>query len=96
MPFDLADIPPLRPARLKFRYQRETRRLSVTGSDCVGDMAAIRGLIRRGLIPGDLDAITHTDACGVVSIFRAHRLTEWMNGKLHQVTAHQIFGVKNE
>jgi hypothetical protein len=80
MPFDLSNIPVLRPARLKFRYQREGRRLSVKGSDCVRDMAAIRGLIRRGLIPGDLDVIIHTAPSGVISFFRAHRLTESVGG----------------
>jgi hypothetical protein len=78
--FDLSSIPSLQPTRLKFRYQREGRRLSVKGSDCVRDMAAIKGLIRRGLIPGDLEAITHMAPSGVISIFRAHRLTELVAG----------------
>ena len=77
---DLSSIPSLQPTRLKFRYQREGRRLSVKGSDCVRDMVAIKGLIRRGLIPRDLEAITHMAPSGVISIFRAHRLAEWIGG----------------
>jgi len=80
MPIDLSTIPTLRPTRFQWRFDRDRRRLSVTGSECDRDMPAIRRLIGRGVIPGDLNAITHVAASGLVSIFRARRLAEWIGG----------------
>ncbi len=67
-------LPEYQGRRIRYRYVREKRRLLVSGSDRDYDIGAMRGLILRGVIPADLDAITHTTPSGIVSIYRGNHL----------------------
>jgi hypothetical protein len=56
---------------VKWRYLRDQRRLCVTNPEL--DLTTVRTLIRRGVIPGDLDAIIfRTD--NATAIVRGHHL----------------------
>ena len=90
MDIDLSTIPVLplpRPRRITLRYDRETRRLHVWGSDRNLDMNnrnldmnSIGSMIRSGHFRHGVEAIIHTAPSGVVSIYRAHRLAKWIGG----------------
>jgi hypothetical protein len=78
MEVDLNKIPVLRwsPRRITVRYNRETRRLHVWGSDRNLDMNSIGSMIGCGHFRHGVDAVIHTAPSGVISIYRGHRLAE--------------------
>jgi hypothetical protein len=79
MEVDLSTIPVLRlprPRRITVRYDRETRRLHVWGSNRNLDMGTVGSIIRSGRFRHGVEAVIHTAPSGVVSIFRGHRLAE--------------------
>jgi hypothetical protein len=71
MDVDLSTIPVLplsRPRRIELRYERETRRLYVWGSNCNLDMSHVGNMIRDGQFRHGVEAVIHTAPSGIVSI----------------------------
>lgn len=62
---------------MKWRYDRDSRRLDVTNSEL--DLASLRSLIRKGLIPKRLKAIVYTTPA-VILIMRGGHLRRWISG----------------
>jgi hypothetical protein len=62
--------------RFDFRYDRENRRLYVSGSNFDADLGSIKRLIDRGLIPVPLDALIYVLTDGTTRILRGPRLDE--------------------
>jgi hypothetical protein len=59
------------PPGYTFRYDLARRRLFVSGRHFERDLLGVGALVRKGLIPVDLDAVVYVDsACRVVSIIR--------------------------
>jgi hypothetical protein len=70
------------PLGCTFRYDLARRRLFIAGYDLDRDLLGVGALVRKGLIPVDLDAVVYADStCRVVSIIRNRvlhtLLVEW-------------------
>jgi hypothetical protein len=65
-----------RPRNVKYRYERERRRLHVSGSDFQLDMLSIKKLIDRGLIPSAIDTIVYNANCRTSIILRGCHLAK--------------------
>jgi hypothetical protein len=76
---------PYHPHAVTYRYDRPTRRLSVSGDDPDCDIKSIGDLIQRGIIPANLDAITHTAPSAVVAIIRGRHLAGLTNRPLRVI-----------
>jgi hypothetical protein len=70
---------------MKWRYDREHRRLNVFGSDCSLDLARVRSVIQRGLIPTNLTAIVYRTSKFNVLI-TGRNLRRWLSGETLSLT----------
>ena len=69
---------------MKWRYDKNRRRLNVMNPQL--DLASLRSVIQRGLIPRNVEAIVYTTST-IVLIMRGHHLRRWIDGETLMLTS---------
>jgi hypothetical protein len=64
--------------RFTWRYDRQKRRLSVSGTDLQRDLAAIQEMVVEGNISRDLIAVVHQAGGKRATVLRGHQLDRWL------------------